>query len=98
MSKMLKPLQNSFNNLEDLEILEATSQKINDYVIPIELCCKLKEVSKQSINNAVRNGDLVKVEGITLESLKGYKVDIKKRTAGKIRVLNKLMKDKKEGK
>lgn len=73
------------NNLNEIEILELSTRKVDDYIIPIEECSKIKNVSRQTINRLIREGVLVKVDGITLESLQKYKVDAKKRMAGKIK-------------
>ena len=56
----------------------------DDDIVPLEVAALLKGVSHEAIWQAIRRGILVKVNGITLSSLKGYKVDKVKRKAGKI--------------
>lgn len=76
-NKFLKEL----SNLDDLDILEI-SEKIEDRLVPVYIASKLKGVSRISIWNAIRAGKLRRVEGITMESLRKYKVDKKRKKNG----------------
>ena len=45
-----------------------------EYIIPIEIACKIKGVSKQAIYEAQAKGKLERVNGILLSSIKKYQV------------------------
>ncbi len=93
-------IQKELEKLDNFDILDI-SEKIDDYLVPVEVAAKMKGVSETSIRNAINRGILRRVDGITLNSLKAYKVDSSKRTNGKIRgmkIMEKKIKELEKGK
>ena len=84
-------IQKELEQLDDNDILDI-SEKIDDYLVPVEVAAKLKKVSKSAIFKAIQNGVLRKVEGVTLTSLREYKVSNGKRVGGNIRAMRMLEK------
>lgn len=64
---------------EVLDIIE-----VNDWIVPIPTAAKLLGLTKGGIYEAINRGDIIRVNGVTLESVKGFKVDKKKQVAAKI--------------
>jgi hypothetical protein len=81
----------NINDLDKSDILDIESIGI-DFIIPKSIAAKIKGISKSSIQNAINRGILKEVNGVTLSSLKEYKVDKNKKISGIIG--NKIKKDK----
>ena len=81
---------------EDYSILDHDLSPINDIIIPISIASQIKNVSIESIYKAINRGILKRVDGVTLESLKGYKVDKSKKINGNIGGIKRLKKKIKE--
>lgn len=87
--KELITLEDQLSSLSPSELLDIT-EKIDDYLVPRDIAAKLKQVSKTSIVNAINRGVLREVEGITLRSLLGYKVDNRRKIGGNANALKRL--------
>jgi len=81
---------------EDYSILDHDLSPVNDIIIPIPIASQIKNVSIESIYKAINRGILKRVDGVTLESLKKYKVDKSKKINGNIGGIKRLKKKIKE--
>lgn len=81
-------LEKELDNLEPLEVLDI-SELLHDYLVPVSIASKMKGISNAAIYDAIKRGKLRMITGITLSSLKGYKVSERNRASGKIGSLKK---------
>lgn len=79
--------------LNKKEIIEVSPEIENDHIVSIEDAAVLKNVSSKAIYEAIKRGELDKVNGVTLSSLKNYKVMKGRKKAGKIRMKKKKEND-----
>lgn len=68
------------DNIEDvMNIVE-----VHDWIIPVRTAAKLLGLTRGGLYEAINKGDIVRVNGVTYESVRGYRVDKKKQIAAKI--------------
>lgn len=79
--------------IDKKEIIEVSPEIKEDHIITVEDAATLKGVSEKAIYEAIKRGDLVKVNGVTLKSLKEYTVMKGRKKAGRIRMQKKKKND-----
>lgn len=96
-SKLLKELD---KYLEPLDLLDISEKIESDYIVPVEIAAKLKNISNSSIYDAINRGKLRFLKGVTLSSLMKYKVSSMNKDNGLRRYIkvdkNKILNENKE--